>query len=289
MLGAMLPEDVRPADPTLPIATRPEDVVFYVPRYMGPPEDLALMAHMPNLRVVQLLTAGYDNALRYLPTGVTLCNAGGVHDASTAELGVGLILASQRGIDSFARAMPRGAWLHARRESLADRSVLIIGAGGVARALRDRLVPFEVSVLMVGQNAREGVHAASDMRGLLPSADIVVLAVPLTDDTRGLVDVDFLARMRDGALLVNLARGPVVDTDALVDAVASGRIRAALDVTEPEPLPPGHPLWTMPGVLISPHVGGNTSAFLPRARRLVADQLRRFVGGQPLTSVIVPG
>jgi len=289
VLGAMLPDDVRPADPSLPIATRPEDVVFYVPRYMGPPEDLALMAHMPNLRVVQLLTAGYDNALRLLPSGVTLCNAGGVHDASTAELGVGLILASQRGIDSYARAMPQGAWLHARRESLADRSVLIIGAGGVARALRDRLVPFEVSVTMVGQNAREGVHAASDIRGLLPSADIVVLAVPLTDDTRGLVDVDFLARMRDGALLVNLARGPVVDTDALVDAVASGRLRAALDVTEPEPLPPGHPLWTMPGVLISPHVGGNTSAFLPRARRLVADQLRRFVNGQPLASVVVPG
>lgn len=288
MLGAMLPDDVRPADPTLPIAIRPEDVVFYVPRYMGPPEDLALMAHMPNLRVVQLLTAGYDNALRYLPAGVTLCNAGGVHDASTAELGVGLILASQRGIDAYARAMPQGAWLHARRESLADRSVLIVGAGGVARALRDRLEPFEVSVTLIGRSARDSVHASSDLLGLLPGADIVVLAVPLTDDTRGMVDIDFLARMRDGALLVNLARGSVVDTDALVAAVASGRIRAALDVTDPEPLPPGHPLWTLPGVLISPHVGGNSSAFLPRARRLVADQLRRFVTGQPLASVVIP-
>ncbi len=287
MLGAMLPEEVRPADAALPIATRLEDVVFYVPHYMGPPEDLALMAHMPNLRVVQLLTAGYDNALRHLPAGVTLCNAGGVHDASTAELGVGLILASQRGIDAFARAMPQGAWLHSRRASLADRSVLIVGAGGVARALRDRLLPFEVSVEMVGRSAREGVHAVAALPDLLGTADIVVLAVPLTDQTQGLVGVEFLARMRDGALLVNLSRGPVVDTDALVDAVASGRIRAALDVTDPEPLPSGHPLWTAPGVLISPHIGGNTTAFLPRARRLVADQLRRFAAGQPLASVVV--
>lgn len=288
MLGAMLPDDVRPADPSLPIATRPEDVVFYVPRYMGPPEDLALMAHMPNLRVVQLLTAGYDNALRYLPAGVTLCNAGGVHDASTAELGAALILASQRGIDVYARAMPQGAWLHARRESLADRSVLIVGAGGVARALRDRLLPFEVDVTMVGRTPRIGVQGSGDLLGLLPGADIVILAIPLTDETRGLVGTEFLARMRDGALLINLARGAVVDTDALTLEVASGRLRAALDVTEPEPLPSDHPLWTLPGVLISPHVGGNTSAFLPRARRLVADQLRRFVAGQPLASVVIP-
>lgn len=288
MLGAMVPEDVRPVDPSLPIATRPEDVVFYVPRYMGPPEDLALMSAMPNLRVVQLLTAGYDNALRHLPPGVTLCNAGGVHDASTAELGVGLILASQRGIDSFARAMPQGAWLHARRDSLADRSVVIVGAGGVATALRSRLLPFEVSVTLVGRTPRNGVVGAGELLGLLPGADIVVLAVPLTEETRGLVDTDFLARMRDGALLVNLARGPVVDTDALTAAVASGRVRAALDVTDPEPLPPDHPLWSLPGVLISPHIGGNTSAFLPRARRLVADQLARFTSGQPLLSVVVP-
>lgn len=286
MFGAMLPDDVRPSDPSLPIATRPDEVVFYVPRYMGPADDLALMAHMPNLRVVQLLTAGYDNALRHLPPGVTLCNAGGVHDASTAELGVGLILASQRGIDTYARAMPQGGWLHARRPSLADRSVLIVGAGGVGRALRARLEPFEVSVTLVGQSAREGVHGVGDLPGLLPGADIVVLAVPLTEATRGMVGTEFLARMRDGALLVNLARGPIVETEALVEAAASGRLRAALDVTDPEPLPPDHPLWALPNVLISPHVGGNTSAFLPRARRLVQEQLERFTAGEPLLHVV---
>jgi phosphoglycerate dehydrogenase-like enzyme len=282
----MLPDDVRPAEPAVPIVTRLDEVAFYVPRYMGPVEDLALMARMPNLRVVQLLTAGYENAVRYLPAGVTLCNAGGVHDASTAELAVGLTIASLRGLDAFARAMPSGAWLYGRREALADKRVLVIGAGGVGRAIRARLEPFETEVVLVGRSARPGVESVAALEGLLPSVDVVVLAVPLTEQTQRLVDTRFLALMRDGALLVNVARGPVVDTDALVEQVASGRIRAALDVTDPEPLPPDHPLWALPGVLISPHVGGNTSAFLPRARRLVAEQLRRFAAREPLVSVV---
>jgi phosphoglycerate dehydrogenase-like enzyme len=283
----MLPSDVRPADPPFPLTERLDEVVFYVPAYMGPVDDLALMERMPELQVVQLLTAGFESALKYLPPGVTLCNAGGVHDASTAELGVGLILASLRGIDDFARAMPSGEWRHSRREALVDKKVLIVGAGGVGTALRDRLLPFEADVVMVGRAARPGVHSVDDLLGLLPDADIVVLALPLDERTRGLVDAGFLARLAEGALLVNLSRGPVVDTDALVAAVGSGRIRAALDVTDPEPLPLGHPLWTLPGVLISPHVGGNSTAFLPRARRLVADQLTRFALGQPLMSVVV--
>ena len=288
MLGAMLPDDVRPADPPVPIVTRLDEVAFYVPRYMGPVDDLALMSSMPHLRVVQLLTAGYENAVRYLPAGVTLCNAGGVHDASTAELAVGLTIASLRGLDSFARAMPSGAWLYGRREALADKRVLVIGAGGVGRAIRARLEPFEAEVVLVGRTARAGVESADALESLLPTADVVILAVPLTEQTHRSVDTRFLALMRDGALLVNVARGSVVDTDALVEQVAAGRIRAALDVTDPEPLPPDHPLWALPGVLISPHVGGNTSAFLPRARRLVAEQLRRFAAGEPLMSVVSP-
>ncbi len=286
MLGAMLPEDVRPARPPLPLVDDPDRVVFYVPRYMGPAADLELMSAMPNLKVVQLLTAGYETALRHLPRGVTLCNAGGVHDASTAELAVGLILASLRGLDEFARAMPSGAWLYARREALADKRVLVIGAGGVGRAVQRRLEPFETDVTMAARTARPGVVATADVGVLLPTVDVVVLAVPLTEETTGLVDDAFLSRMREGALLVNVARGPVVDTDALVRHAAMGRIRAALDVTDPEPLPSGHPLWTLPGVLVSPHVGGNTSAFLPRARRLVEEQMRRFAAGEPLASVV---
>lgn len=262
------------------------DVEFYVPPYMGAPDAFAVMPRMPRLRVVQLLTAGFDNALAHLPPHVTLCNAAGVHDASTAELAVALVLASLRGIDAFARAMPSGAWLSGRREALADKTVLVVGAGGVGRAIVARLEPFETNVVLVGRTARDGVRAVRDLPELLPVADVVVLAVPLDDSTRGLVDGDFLRRMRDDALLVNVARGPVVDTDALLREVADGRLRAALDVTDPEPLPADHPLWQLPGVLISPHVGGNTSAFLPRARRLVAEQLRRFTDGRPPLHVV---
>jgi phosphoglycerate dehydrogenase-like enzyme len=284
----MLPDDVRPVDPPIPLTDRLEEVAFYVPGYMCPDDELALMAHMPRLQVVQLLTAGFDAARAHLPPGVTLCNAGGVHDASTAELGVGLILASLRGIDDFARAMPSGQWAHSRREALVDKRVLVIGAGGVGTAVRNRIQAFEADVVMVGRTARPGVHPVEDLPSLLPDADVVVLTLPLDERTRGLVDAAFLSRLAEGALLVNLSRGPVVDTDALVAAVGSGRIRAALDVTDPEPLPAGHPLWSLPGVLISPHVGGNSSAFLPRARRLVSEQLQRFALGQPLASIVVP-
>ena len=284
VLGALVPAEVRP--PGVAPVEDLERVGFYVPAYMGPVTEFERMRDMPNLQVVQLLTAGYESALPFLPAGVILCNASGVHDASTAELAVGLMLASLRGIDEFARAMPRGEWRFERREALADKRIVVVGAGGVGQAIGRRLEPFETEVTLVGRTPRPGVHALSELPVLMPTADIVVLAVPLAEATRGMVDDAFLSRMAAGALLVNVARGPVVDTDALVRQVAGGRLRAALDVTDPEPLPPDHPLWTFPGVLISPHVGGNTSAFLPRARRLVAEQLRRFAAGEPLSSVV---
>lgn len=288
MLGALLPPDVAPQDSCVPLVTDLREVTFYVPEYMGGVETVSVMGTMPHLQVVQLLTAGYDNVLPYLPAGVTLCNARGVHDASTAELAVGLMLASLRGIDDYARAMPSGRWLSGRRTALADLRVLIVGAGGIARALRDRLLPFEVDVMLVGRTAREDVESAERLTQLLPNADVVVLAVPLDDTTRGLVGTGFLGSMREGALLVNVSRGAVVDTESLVEAAAAGRVRAALDVTDPEPLPPEHPLWLIPGVLVSPHVGGNSTAFLPRARRLVAAQLERHATGEPLAHVVRP-
>ncbi|NQW31779.1 MAG: 2-hydroxyacid dehydrogenase [Actinomycetales bacterium] len=261
-------------------------VGFYVPVYMGPRDSLELIAQMPNLEVVQLLTVGVDAALEYVPEHVSLCNAVGVHDASTAELAVALVLASLRGIDDFARAMPHGEWIHDRRSSLVDRNVLIIGAGGVGQAIAHRLIPFGAEVTLVARSQRPGVVASSELPSLLPEADIVVLAVPLNMHTSGLVDDSFLSRMREGSLLVNVARGGVVDTQALVRHAQQGRIRAALDVTDPEPLPPEHPLWRIPGVLISPHVGGNTSAFLPRARALVEQQISRWRSKDPLMHVV---
>ncbi len=266
------------------------DVEVFVPPYTATADDLSIMARMPNLTMVQTLTAGVDNVLAALPDGVTLCNAAGVHDASTAELAVGLTIASLRHLDDFVRAMPDGRWLYERHEALADKRVLIVGFGSIGRAIARRLDGFECEVGAVARTARSvdgiDVRSIEDLPDLLPAADVVMLIVPLTAGTQGMVDAAFLARMPDGALLVNVSRGPVVDTDALLAECAAGRLRAALDVTDPEPLPPEHPLWRTPGVLISPHVGGNTSAFLPRARRLVADQLRRRATGHPPANVI---
>lgn len=285
----LLPDPV-PDDATgytdLPASADLERIRFYVPPYMGGPDGFAVMASMPGLEVCQLPTAGYDHALPYVPEGVVVCNAGGVHDASTAELAVGLIIARLRRIDEMARAMTAGAWMHDRYESLADKRVLIIGAGGVGRAIAARLAPFEVDITVMGRTARVGVRSIDELDSVLPDADVVVLAVPLDDSTRGLVDPVFLARMRDGALLVNVSRGSVVDTDALFAEVSRGRLQAALDVTDPEPLPPGHPLWQAPGVIISPHVGGNTTAFAPRMRRLIAAQIDRWRSGEPLLHIV---
>ncbi|HEY8474569.1 MAG TPA: 2-hydroxyacid dehydrogenase [Natronosporangium sp.] len=266
-----------------------DQVELYVTPYTFDARPLELIRAMPKLRVVQTLTAGYEHVLPYLPEGVTLCNAGGLHDTSTAELAVTLMLASLRGIPDFVRGQDAGEWRHRRWDSLADRTVLIVGYGGIGAAIERRLAGFEVEVLRVARRPRPGVAGLAELPELLPRADVVVLCVPLTDQTRRMVDAAFLARMRDGALLVNVARGGVVDTDALVSEVANGRLRAALDVTDPEPPPPGHPLWRLPGVLLSPHVGGNSTAFLPRAHRLIIEQLARFAAGTPLEHVVVSG
>lgn len=273
-----------------PVPETIEEVIFYVTPYTFDPEPLRLMARMPKLQVVQTLTAGYEHVLPFLPPRVTLCNAGRVHDASTAELAVTLMLASLRGVPDFVRGQDAQQWRHRQWRSLADRTVLIVGYGGIGAAIERRLEGFEVAeVLRVARRPRRGVAELSALPELLPRADVVVVSVPLTDETRRMVDAQFLARMRDGALLVNVARGGVVDTDALVAEVTSGRLYAALDVTDPEPLPPGHPLWNAPGVLISPHVGGNSTAFLPRAYRLIVDQLGRFAAGEPLHHVVHAG
>lgn len=263
-----------------------DEVVLYVTPYTFNQVPLELVRDMPKLRVVQTLTAGYEHVLPYLPDGVTLCNAGPLHDTSTAELAVALMLAAQRGIADFVRGQDAGEWRHRRHPSLADRTVLILGYGGIGAAVERRLAGFEVEVLRVARRERDGVAGLGALPELLPRAEVVVVCVPLTEQTRRMVDAEFLARMPDGALLVNVSRGAVVDTDALAAELVTGRLRAALDVTDPEPPPPGHPLWTAPGVLLSPHVGGNSTAFLPRAYRLIEEQLQRFAAGVPLRYVV---
>lgn len=262
------------------------DVEFYVPAYMQWDDQPRLLAAMSSLKVVQTLSAGVDAIRDHVPAGVTLCNGRGIHDASTAELAMTLILASLRGIPDFVRGQDRGTWQPRVTQSLADRTVMILGHGAIGAAIEERLSPFECDVVRVARTARDGVHSFSEVDDLLPTVDVVVLIVPLTDETRGLVDADFLGRMKDGALLVNMARGPVVDTDALVTALHAGRISAALDVTDPEPLPEGHPLWQAPNLLVSPHVGGASSAMWPRAHRVVREQLARYAAGEPLANVM---
>ena len=273
-------------DPTEQVPDSVEDVAFYVPPYQMSAAVGEVLPRMRSLRVVQTLSAGVDNVRGKVPGGVTLCNGRGIHDTSTAELTLALVLASLRGVPEFVRAQDRREWSPQWRPALADRTVLLVGYGAIGEAIEARLRPFEVDVVRVARRARDGVHAIEELPDLLPAADVVILIVPLTDATRGLVDAGFLARMKDGALLVNVARGAVVVTDDLVAALHSGRITAAVDVADTEPLAGDSPLWGAPGLLVSPHVGGASSAMWPRAHRLVRDQLHRFATGEPLANVM---
>lgn len=267
-----------------------DDVVFFTVPY-DQPFGTEPLARMPNLQVIQALTAGYDHLLGLLPAGTALCNARGLHDASTAEHALALILAAQRELPRWTRAQDQRRWEHTHTRSLADSRVLIIGYGSIGAALGARLRACQADVIGVARRPRvdERVHGAADLDALLPSADIAVLVTPQTPETTGLLDARRLALLPDGALVVNVGRGPVLDTGAMLAEAASGRLRAALDVTDPEPLPADHPLWECPGVIITPHVAGGAAAFYPHAARFVAEQLRRFAAGDPLANVVVPG
>ena len=265
------------------------EVTFYVPTYMGGRPALELTKKMPNLKVLQVPNAGYDDALEFLRPGITLCNGRGIHDDSTAELAVGLTIASLRGFATFVRDQDKGEWVNKNYDSINDRKIGIVGFGSIGSTIARMLSGFSVEIVAFTQSGRDNTIAITDLDKHLPSLDVVILILPLTKESKHLFDARRLALMKDGALLVNVARGPIVDTDALVKELNSGRITAGLDVTDPEPLPKGHPLWSAKGVLISPHVGGNSSAFEKRARRLIESQLNLLVQGKPLNNVIVAG
>ncbi|MBB2913890.1 phosphoglycerate dehydrogenase-like enzyme [Streptosporangium becharense] len=273
-------------DGTGPVPDGPEEVEVWIPPLMPVPRTPELLARMPRLRLLQTVTAGVDAYRPYMPQGVTLCNARGVHDAGTAEWAVGAMIAALREFPGFAVAQREGEWTYHHTGVLADSTVLIVGYGSIGEALERRLAGFEVEIVRVASTARDGVHSQEELPELLPEADVVVLLVPSTPSTTGLVDAAFLAAMKDGALLVNAARGPVVDTGALVAELRRGRILAALDVTDPEPLPREHPLWTAPGVFITPHVAGSTPASVRRTLKLLRSQLLRYLAGEPLKNVI---
>ena len=265
------------------------EVTFYVPTYLGGRPALELTKKMPNLKVLQVPNAGYDDAMEFLRPGITLCNGRGIHDDSTAELAVGLTIASLRGFATFVRDQDKGEWVNKNYDSINDRKIGIVGFGSIGTTIARMLSGFSVEIVAFTQSGRDNTIAITDLDKHLPSLDVVILILPLTKESKHLFDARRLALMKDGALLVNVARGPIVDTDALVKELNSGRIKAGLDVTDPEPLPKGHPLWSAKGVLISPHVGGNSSAFEKRARRLIESQLNLLAQGKPLNNVIVAG
>lgn len=256
--------------------------------YMIPAAELRRLHGLP-IRAIQSQTLGYDGVGDHLPAGMVYCNAVAVHEGSTAELALALILAQLRGIPAAVRDADRAAWSHRRHPGLAGRRVLLLGAGGVGREVIRRLAPFGAVLDVVARSERAGVRGLASLPDLLPRADVVILAVPLTGSTRKLVDAAFLAAMQEGALLVNVSRGGIVDTDALVEAVREGRIRAALDVTEPEPLPGDHPLWSLPGVLITPHLGGDTDEMDVRVDELIAEQVARLGRGEQPANIVLVG
>jgi phosphoglycerate dehydrogenase-like enzyme len=263
-----------------------EGVEFFVPPYMPSALDGAVLTAMPRLQVVQLLSAGFERWLPILPPGVVLCNGRGVHGASTAELAVGGLISILRELPRLLDQQRAHEWHPQMTEGLDGRRVLVLGSGDIGRRVATAVAAFGAVPTLVGRTAREDVRELGDLPALLPDQDAVVLALPLTPDTQHLVDAAFLAALPDGAILVNVARGPVVDTDALVAEVGSGRLRAFLDVTDPEPLPADHPLWGAPNVLISPHTGGGTLGWQERGYALIRDQYARFLAGEPLVNVV---
>jgi phosphoglycerate dehydrogenase-like enzyme len=247
------------------------------------------LVRLPRLEVIQLISAGYDEWLPALPEGVVLANGRGVHGASTAELAVAGVLALVRGLPFYLSEQAAHRWSPQHRGEIAGRNVLMIGSGDIGTRIAQALEVFGAPVTLVGRKARAGVAGIESLPELLPQAEIVVLALPHTPQTDQLVDRHFLSALPDGAIVANVARGRIIDTAALVSHLRAGRISAFLDVTDPEPLPPEHPLWAMPNVIITPHVGGGTERWRERAVALIADQLERFIDHRPLINVVAPG
>jgi phosphoglycerate dehydrogenase-like enzyme len=251
-----------------------------IPGFFAQKHTVELLKQLPNLRLIQLLSAGAELWLDQVPDGVRLSICRGAHGGSTAEWVIGVLLAIYRELLEFEQTRQERRWHQHVTDTLQDKRILVIGAGDLGQQLKRRLDTFDAHTTLVGTRTRDGVHGRDELPELLPHHDAVVLMVPVTRETTGMVDAGFLARMANGAILVNAARGLIVDTDALVAELNSGRIRAALDVTDPEPLPDDHPLWTAKGLLLTPHVAGSVTGNRDRAYAVVASELARFAAGK---------
>ncbi len=279
--GAPAPETVEAVyyEPGAPWPAGHEDATVVVVGFEGAPAVGARFAELPNLRLVQTLNAGYEQWLPLLPEGVMLSNGRGAHGGSSAEWVMAALLAIYRELGVFAQHQSDGVWRPKDTETLIGKRVVVLGAGDLAVNLASRLAPFEAEVVLVGRQARPGVHALADIDNLLPNADVVVAMLPDDESTRRVIDAEFLAKLRDGTVVVNVGRGGSLDTEALLAELTAGRLRAALDVTDPEPLPAGHPLWSAPGLLLTPHVAGSTEGAWERAWAVALRQIEVFAGG----------
>jgi phosphoglycerate dehydrogenase-like enzyme len=261
--------------------------------YINAGAVLGSLAKVEGLKYVQTQSTGYDGVIEAAGPDAGVASASGVHAAATAELAVGLMLAKLRGIDQAVRDQQYGIWRPERRQSLADKRVLLVGIGGIGHEVARRLEPFEVTVTRVGSSARTDehgeVHGPAELSALAATHDILVTVLPLNGQTHRLIGEEVLAALPDGALVVNVGRGPVVDTDALTKEVLSGRLQCAVDVIDPEPLPQDHPLWSAPNALITPHVGGNASAFQPRILKLLRRQLEALAAGEAPANLVQRG
>jgi phosphoglycerate dehydrogenase-like enzyme len=269
----------------LPATAADVEVVVKPYEYAHP--RLSLLRQLPKLRFVQTLSAAVDSVLPYVPPGVTLCNARGLHDTAVAEWVVAVVIGHLRNLSQYAVAQRDGTWdAIIPCDEMAGKTVLIVGYGSIGRAVEQRLAGWEVTVERVARRPRPDVCGAGDLPSLLPRADVVIVLVPVTEVTKGMVDAAFLAMMHDGALLVNAARGTIVNTEALLTELNTSRLRAAIDVTDPEPLPACHPLWSAPGLLLTPHVAGFSAMTASRTAAFIRDQLTQYAGGLPLKNVV---
>ncbi len=263
-----------------------DEIEIYVPTYMGAQKAYDVIDELPNLKYVLLLTAGVDKVLPHIRNGITLCNARGIHDAATAELTLGLAIASRRNIANFVRANNDVWSLRKTESSLGNARVAIVGAGSVGTEIGRLFRAFGSETSLISRSSKVHGTPIQYADDILRSADIVVIVVPLTKETKGLVDHKFLAKLKTGALLINVARGEVVNTTDLVEELASGRINAALDVTDPEPLPKDHALWSFENCIISPHVGGATETFYEKGKKLLEQNLALIAQGEKPLNVI---
>jgi len=277
-----------------------------------PTRAMRVWPHLRGVRLVLSLMAGTEWIPGTVGPHVTICNARGAHNISTAEWTISAILAMLKHLPTYVDIQRSGDWrrrsevtrvyeqlthdlrqLHppVKLEELTNKTVLLVGYGSIGKDIERMLEPFRVELIRVARSARTEprVHAVTELDSLLPQADVVVLILPLTAESHGLIGARQIDLMRQGALLVNAARGGIVQTDALVEGLNANKIRAAVDVTDPEPLPTGHPLWKCPNLLITPHVGGSSPQFGPRSLKIAADELQRYMKGEPLKNVVQAG